>query len=228
MARAFARAPGLAVRAVYWRSIGKRVRGRSFLDRALRLLAVCERHGVPLRAAALRFPFGHRAVASVLTGARTPEEVRDTAEQLRRPIPEALWDELRAEGLLDQVTPLLDAYRPTLAALEPAVTRMVQHLDDDEVQALITLVDRLPTLVQHLDEDVLPVLSSLENVAPDVHELRDTVQDLRQVVKGFPGSRLFRRRGAEEIAQEEAAQEEATEDDTEEARRPEARAGAGS
>ncbi|MEY9996384.1 aryl-alcohol dehydrogenase-like predicted oxidoreductase [Streptomyces sp. V4I8] len=76
------------------------------LDRALRLLAVCERHGVPLRAAALRFPFGHRAVASVLTGARTPEEVRDTVEQLRRPIPEALWDELRAEGLLDQDTPV--------------------------------------------------------------------------------------------------------------------------
>ncbi|WP_024754475.1 aldo/keto reductase [Streptomyces exfoliatus] len=76
------------------------------LDRALRLLAVTERHGVPLRAAALRFPFGHPAVASVLTGARSPEEVRDTVEQLRRPIPDALWDELRAEGLLDPGTPV--------------------------------------------------------------------------------------------------------------------------
>jgi hypothetical protein len=27
---------------------------------------------------------------------------------------------------------------------------------------------------------------------------------MRQIVKGFPGSRLFRRRGAEEIAEEEA------------------------
>ncbi|GAP51572.1 aldo/keto reductase [Streptomyces azureus] len=76
------------------------------LDRALRLLAVCERHGVPLRAAALRFPFGHSAVNSVLTGARTPQEVRDTVEQLRRPIPDALWEELRAEGLLDADTPV--------------------------------------------------------------------------------------------------------------------------
>ncbi|MFE4306367.1 aldo/keto reductase [Streptomyces sp. NPDC056891] len=76
------------------------------LDRALRLLAVTERHGVPLRAAALRFPFGHPAVASVLTGARSPEEVRDTVAQLRRPIPDALWDELRAEGLLDPETPV--------------------------------------------------------------------------------------------------------------------------
>jgi hypothetical protein len=38
-----------------------------------------------------------------------------------------------------------------------------------------------------------------------VHDLVDTMQDLREVVKGFPGSRLFRRRGAEEIAEEEAA-----------------------
>ena len=36
VARAFARAPGLTVQAVYWRGLGKRVRGRGFLDRALR------------------------------------------------------------------------------------------------------------------------------------------------------------------------------------------------
>ncbi|WP_037682428.1 aldo/keto reductase [Streptomyces griseus] len=76
------------------------------LDRALRLQAVSERHGVPLRAAALRFPFGHPAVASVLTGARSPEEVRDTMEQLRRPIPDALWNDLRTEGLLSADTPV--------------------------------------------------------------------------------------------------------------------------
>ncbi|UUU29389.1 aldo/keto reductase [Streptomyces sp. CA-210063] len=76
------------------------------LDRALRLLAVTERHGVPLRAAALRFPFGHPAVASVLTGARTPEEVRDTVEQLRRTIPDAVWEDLRAEELLANGTPV--------------------------------------------------------------------------------------------------------------------------
>lgn len=76
------------------------------LDRALRLLAVSERHGVPLRTAALRFPFGHPAVVSVLTGARSPQEVRDTVEQLRRPIPQALWDELRAEELLAPGTPV--------------------------------------------------------------------------------------------------------------------------
>ena len=63
----------------------------------------------------------------------------------------------------------------------------------------------MPQLVVHLDEDILPVLETLGSVGTDVHDLVDTVQDMRQIVKGFPGSRLFRRRGAEEIAQDEAA-----------------------
>uniref|UniRef100_UPI00368F4836 aldo/keto reductase n=1 Tax=Streptomyces sp. NPDC059696 TaxID=3346911 RepID=UPI00368F4836 len=76
------------------------------LDRALRLKAVAARHGVPLRSAALHFPYGHPAVASVLTGARTAEEVRDTLWHLRHPVPAALWDELRTEGLLAPDTPV--------------------------------------------------------------------------------------------------------------------------
>ncbi|MFG2146646.1 aldo/keto reductase [Streptomyces sp. NPDC048696] len=64
------------------------------LDRALRLKAVCERHGVPLRAAALAFPLRHPAVASVLVGARSAAEVRDAAALFARPVPDALWEEL--------------------------------------------------------------------------------------------------------------------------------------
>ncbi|MEU5654980.1 aldo/keto reductase [Streptomyces sp. NPDC047737] len=70
------------------------------LDRALRMRAVAEAHGVPLRAAALHYPLRHPAVAGVLVGTRSPDEVRDAAAQLRTPVPEALWDDLRTEGLL--------------------------------------------------------------------------------------------------------------------------------
>lgn len=110
----------------------------------------------------------------------------------------------RAEALLGRVDPMLADYEPALAALAPTVRRLAATLEPDEVEAMVTLVDRLPLLVKHLDEDILPVLASLENVGTDVHDLVDTVQDLRAVVKGFPGSRLFRRRGAEEIAEEES------------------------
>jgi hypothetical protein len=90
------------------------------------------------------------------------------------------------------------------------VRRLAETLHPHEVEALITLIDRMPKLVEHLDEDIFPVFEGLRDVGTDVHDLVDTVQDLRQVVKGFPGSKLFRRRGAEEIAQEDA-QEDAQE-----------------
>ena len=112
-----------------------------------------------------------------------------------------------AAGLVDRIDPLIGDYEPALTALAPSVRRLADTLDPREVEALVILIDRLPRLVTHLDEDILPVLESLTSVGTDVHDLVDTVQDLRQIVKGFPGSRLFRRRGAEEIAQE-AAQED--------------------
>jgi D-threo-aldose 1-dehydrogenase len=70
------------------------------LQRALRVKAVCERHGVPLRAAALRFPLDHPAVRSVLVGARSAAEITDAAAMIAHPVPAALWDDLRTKGLL--------------------------------------------------------------------------------------------------------------------------------
>jgi D-threo-aldose 1-dehydrogenase len=76
------------------------------VERAGRLQAVCARHGVPLRAAALAFPFGHPAVASVLVGARTAAEVQDAVVMLGRPVPAELWAELVADGLLPDHVPV--------------------------------------------------------------------------------------------------------------------------
>jgi D-threo-aldose 1-dehydrogenase len=70
------------------------------VERALRIKAICERHAVPLRAAALAFPFGHPAVASVLVGPKSVTELEDTARMLQIPIPHPLWDDLKAHGLL--------------------------------------------------------------------------------------------------------------------------------
>ena len=70
------------------------------VDRALRLAEVCARHGTPLRAAALAFPFGHPAVTSVLVGARSAAEVEDAVACFAWPVPDALWADLVASGLL--------------------------------------------------------------------------------------------------------------------------------
>jgi aryl-alcohol dehydrogenase-like predicted oxidoreductase len=70
------------------------------LARALAMKAVCERHGVPLRAAAIQFPFGHPAVTSVVVGAHSPAQLDDNVHMFEYPIPPALWADLKAEGLL--------------------------------------------------------------------------------------------------------------------------------
>ena len=64
------------------------------LERVAGLERVCAAHGVPLRAAALRFPLRHPAVASVLVGCRSAAEVDDNAELFEMDIPEALWEAL--------------------------------------------------------------------------------------------------------------------------------------
>lgn len=66
---------------------------------------VCERHGVPLRAAALRFPFGHPAVASVLIGMRSPAEVDDAVAMAAVEIPAQLWRDLKSTRLLPEEVP---------------------------------------------------------------------------------------------------------------------------
>ncbi|WP_219470404.1 aldo/keto reductase [Nonomuraea rhizosphaerae] len=70
------------------------------LGRARRIAKVCERHGVPLPQAAMAFPARHPAIASVVLGARSPEEVAANTALWQRPVPDDLWAELEAEGLL--------------------------------------------------------------------------------------------------------------------------------
>jgi D-threo-aldose 1-dehydrogenase len=75
-------------------------------ERVGRIQAVCERHGVPLAAAALQFPLGHPSVAAVIPGARNAAQVERNVEVFRVAIPGAMWDELKHEGLLRSDAPV--------------------------------------------------------------------------------------------------------------------------
>jgi D-threo-aldose 1-dehydrogenase len=70
------------------------------IERALRLAEVCDRHGVPLAAAAIQFPLRHPAVASVLVGARSAAEVEEDVRLFRWEVPDELWADLRSRGLV--------------------------------------------------------------------------------------------------------------------------------
>jgi D-threo-aldose 1-dehydrogenase len=64
------------------------------LDRARGLQSRCAEQGVRLAAAAIRFPLRHEAVAGVVVGARTADEVRQFAADADAAIPPELWAEL--------------------------------------------------------------------------------------------------------------------------------------
>ncbi|MFO1303444.1 MAG: aldo/keto reductase [Burkholderiales bacterium] len=76
------------------------------MERTARMEAVCARHEVPLPAAALQFPLRHPAVASVVVGHERPEEVTRNVALMRHPIPDAMWDELKSEGLIPAHAPV--------------------------------------------------------------------------------------------------------------------------
>jgi D-threo-aldose 1-dehydrogenase len=75
------------------------------LDRVRGLDAVCQAHATPLAAAALRFPLAHPQVVSVIPGMSSPEQVRQALAWATHPIPDALWDDLRAQDLLHPDAP---------------------------------------------------------------------------------------------------------------------------
>ncbi|RKE05341.1 D-threo-aldose 1-dehydrogenase [Catellatospora citrea] len=74
--------------------------------RAEAIRRVCDLHGVPVRAAALQFPLGHPAVATVLVGARSPQQLDDDIAMFNHPIPTALWADLKQRNLIEQRSPV--------------------------------------------------------------------------------------------------------------------------
>ncbi len=62
--------------------------------------------GVPLKAAALQFPRAHPAIVAVLPGARSVAELDENLAMTHHAIPNAYWETLREQGLIDLAAPL--------------------------------------------------------------------------------------------------------------------------
>jgi D-threo-aldose 1-dehydrogenase len=79
----------------------------SAVERARRLEAVCARHGVSLKGAAIQFPLAHPTVAALVAGVRSVGHFEDYPALMRETIPPALWVDLKHEALIatDAPTP---------------------------------------------------------------------------------------------------------------------------
>ncbi len=78
------------------------------IDRVRKIKAVCDRHAVPLKAAALQFGLLHPAVAATIPGPRSVAEVEENFHMASHPIPTDLWAELKHEGLIDPLAPVVE------------------------------------------------------------------------------------------------------------------------
>jgi hypothetical protein len=101
----------------------------------------------------------------------------------------------QASTITATAAPLLASYTEPLRRLEPAVRRLAETTDAQEVDALVKLIDRLPRLVNAMDDDVMPLLDRLDQSGPDLNQLLDSVSDLNRMAGRLP--KVFRRRPAD-------------------------------
>lgn len=73
----------------------------ALIDRATRIAAVCEAHGVTLPEAALAYVRAHPAVVSTVVGMHNQAQVTETLHRANVTVPAALWPALRAAGLIE-------------------------------------------------------------------------------------------------------------------------------
>ncbi len=76
------------------------------MQRAGRLQAICAAHGVRLVDAAFQFCARHPAVVSVIPGGQTLFEMESNLAAVAAAIPPALWDDMKAEGLIPADAPV--------------------------------------------------------------------------------------------------------------------------
>jgi D-threo-aldose 1-dehydrogenase len=76
------------------------------IEKVRRIEAVCDRHAVPLAAAALQFPLAHNIVASVIPGLDSANRVEQTMALYHHKLPAALWQDLRSENLIRADAPI--------------------------------------------------------------------------------------------------------------------------
>ncbi|MEV6940440.1 aldo/keto reductase [Streptomyces sp. NPDC051172] len=72
----------------------------ALIARALAIADVCEAHGTTLPAAAIAFPHTHPSIINVTLGMRTAEQVGRNVQLHDQRVPDALWDDLRTQGLI--------------------------------------------------------------------------------------------------------------------------------
>jgi methyl-accepting chemotaxis protein len=103
----------------------------------------------------------------------------------------------RGERLVGRGEHLADQAEPVATAAVPLARRLLDELTEQEIHAIVTLVDRAPEVLEHVDETVVPTMQRMSEVGPDIKELLLAVSAMRELVESLPGMGRVRRRAAQ-------------------------------
>jgi len=98
----------------------------------------------------------------------------------------------QAGALMTRATALLDTYAEPLRNLESLLARLTRTTHAGGVDAVVTLLDRLPLLAEAMEREVIPLLEHLDEVGPDVNQLLDGLARINNLRNRVP--QVFRRR----------------------------------
>ncbi len=154
--------------------------------RVIGLVTLAEQTLTAMHAAATRTDALFDRVEAVT---RTAEGVVQAAS---RAVTAAAGTVEQARVLTARAAPLLEGYSEPLGRLEPMVRRLAETTQPGEVDALVTLLDRLPRLADAMDHEVIPLLARLDQLGPDINQLLDRVSQLNHMASRLP--KVFRRR----------------------------------
>ncbi|QWT22581.1 aldo/keto reductase [Bacillus sp. NP157] len=74
--------------------------------KVVKIQALCDKHKVPIKAAALQFSLAHPAVAAIVPGASSPSRIAEDYAALNFKVPNDFWVDLRKSGVVDPTAPL--------------------------------------------------------------------------------------------------------------------------
>jgi D-threo-aldose 1-dehydrogenase len=81
------------------------------LAKVQKIKVLCEKFGIPIKAAALQFSLAHPASAAVIPGASKPQRIVEDHLALDTSVPDDFWYELRNAGLVSPKAPLPIDYK---------------------------------------------------------------------------------------------------------------------
>jgi ABC-type transporter Mla subunit MlaD len=140
----------------------------------------------------------------------TRQSADDVVARVDRTVTSADRLVIRTAGLVGSIEPtvaraqhLLDSFTPSLETLQPTIDRLAKSTSPEEVEALVRLIDHLPELVDRMIVDILPIVENMQSVAPDIHDMLDTMHELNEMIAKIPGMGRIRQRVEEKQAAED-------------------------